>query len=178
MRAGVVLAVLLVVVGCGGDSETGTERRAGPATAPVSTGEVCRVAARAAGVRYELCYRLSSGDHARLYALEGGERRKIAIDPPFRASGPLIGHWEKALLSPDGRRFLLEWSAECEVPFTFVVGASGGEPQPVFGSRRAWWEATSSSAVGWHDARTVVVEKRPDCGGRTPPERVRLPVPR
>jgi hypothetical protein len=171
VRAAVLVAAALLAVGCGGEDEAGSEPR--PFTVSVSTAERCEPVD---GGAYELCYRANSGDHGRLYALTR-YRTEVPIGTPA-SRGTLIGHWRKAIPSPDGRWLLLEWSAECEVPFTFLVPAAGGTPQPALGGGRRWFDAPSSTAVGWDSATTAIVEQRSSpCGREVATERVRVPVP-
>jgi hypothetical protein len=70
-----------------------------------------------------------------------------AVDLPH-PRGAKIGHWRWAALSPDGTTYLAQWSAECEVPFAFLVPAGGGEPEVVTGEAD-WTQAPESEALGW-----------------------------
>jgi hypothetical protein len=89
--------------------------------------------------------------------------KKLAIGEP---PGAIVGHWSKAYLSPDGRTFLAQWSAECEVPFAFLVPARGGVPRVVTGEAD-WAKAPQSTADGWTgDGRAIVEVWRGDCGLR------------
>lgn len=175
MRAAVVLWLAVALAGCGGDDEV-----AAPTTAPASTvpsGPSCERFGTFAAAAYELCWRPNRGEHGTFVVAEGGARSVVPIATPFRLAGhPLIGHWRTALLSPDGQWMLLEWSAECEVPFTFLVSSAGGEPRPAFGRARRWWDGQPSVAVGWADEVTAIVETFSDCGGKQAKRRVRVPV--
>jgi hypothetical protein len=100
------------------------------------------------------------------YAICGGHRfvrdgRTLAItDPP----GAKIGHWARAYLSPDGKTFLAEWSAECEIPVSFFIPAVGGRARAVTGEDD-WVDAPVSSADGWtSDGRAIVELPHGACG--------------
>ena len=85
----------------------------------------------------------------------------LAISKP---AGAKVGHWAKAYLSPDGKTFLAQWSAECELPTAFFVPVRGGAPQPVTGEAD-WTKAPSSAADGWtEDGRAIVETSQGDCG--------------
>jgi hypothetical protein len=172
--AALVLAVALVLGGCGGDEE-------GAAPAPpapvVPSGPSCEGIGEHEEIVYELCWRPNSREHGTFVVAEGDERAVVPVQPPFRPAGqPLIGHWRQATLSPDGRWLLLEWSAECEVPFTFVVRSSGGPVRPAFGRARRWWDAQPSTAVGWLNDGTAIVETHSQCGGPQARRLVRVQV--
>jgi hypothetical protein len=170
-----LLALLsaLAVCGCGGEEEA-----AAPAPGPtVPSGPSCQQIGEREDVAYELCWRPNAREHGTFVVAEGDERAVVPVQPPFRPAGqPLVGHWRQAALSPDGRWLLLEWSAECEVPFTFVVRSSGGAPRPSFGRARRWWDGQPSTAVGWLDARTAIVETHSQCGGPESRRLVRVSV--
>jgi hypothetical protein len=100
------------------------------------------------------------------YAICGGHRfvrngKPLPVDDP---PGAKIGHWAKAFLSPDGKTFLAQWSAECEIPIAFFVPANGGLPQAVTGAGD-WTQAPASIPDGWtSDGRAVVELLEGDCG--------------
>jgi hypothetical protein len=50
----------------------------------------------------------------------------VVAAPPVRVK---IGHWEQGFLSPDRKKLLLQCSAECEIPITFV-GRTALAPAP------------------------------------------------
>lgn len=180
MRAALLAVLVAAVAGCGGDSREGARPAATTAgSVAATTPDSCHDAGRHGAVGYRLCFASNRGDHGRLYADEDGRSTLVRVDPPYRASGqPLIGHWRRALLSPDGGWFLLEWSAECEVPFTFVVRSGGGTPRPALGQPRRWGKAEPSTAVGWRDERTALVRTHSDCGGPEAGRLVRVRVDR
>jgi hypothetical protein len=99
------------------------------------------------------------------YAICGGrfmrDGKVLAIGKP---AGAKVGHWAKAYLSPDGKTFLAQWSAECEIPTAFFVPARGGVPKAVTGEAK-WSDASPSVADGWsEDGRAIVETWRGDCG--------------
>jgi hypothetical protein len=138
IRAAAV-ATLLVLAGCGS----------------TTTRTVTRVQ-RCNGIAADLSFH---------YAICGGrfvrDGESLAIGKP---TGAKVGHWAKAYLSPDGRTFLAQWSAECEVPYAFLVPARGGVPRVVTGEAD-WAKASQSVADGWTDDGQAIVEiSRGDCG--------------
>jgi hypothetical protein len=138
IRAAAVVAAL-VLAGCGSTK-----------TATVSRVERCN------GITADLSFH---------YAICGGrfvrDGEPLAIGKP---PGAKVGHWAKAYLSPDGKTFLAQWSAECEVPFVFVVPVRGGTPRVVTGEAK-WANAPQSIADGWtEDGRAIVEISRGDCG--------------
>ena len=139
IRAAAVVAGLLVLAGCGS----------------TKTRTVTRIQ-RCNGIAADLTFH---------YAICGGrfvrDGEPLAIGKP---PGAKVGHWAKAYLSPDGKTFLAQWSAECEVPFAFLVPVRGGVPRVVTGEAD-WTKAPQSSADGWTgDGRAIVEISRGDCG--------------
>jgi hypothetical protein len=57
---------------------------------------------------------------------------------------------------------LAQWTAECEVPFTFFVPARGGKPRFVTGEQTLA-AARPSIAHGWTLAGEAIVEVMPGC---------------
>ena len=105
--------------------------------------------------RYLLCGRNI------LRAARSGKRAVLAAPPP---SGVKLGHWEQAFLAPDGRRLLVQWSAECEIPITFVIHSRGG-PLRVVSGERNWADAPESIALGFaSDGRAMVLFPVAACG--------------
>ncbi len=139
IRAALVVTSALVLAGCGS-----TTKRT-----------VTRVL-RCNGIAADLTFH---------YAICGGQFMRdgkvLAIGKPHGAN---VGHWAKAFLSPDGRTFLAQWSAECEIPTTFVVPVRGGVPRVVTGEAD-WAKAPQSVADGWtEDGRAIVEIWRGGCG--------------
>jgi hypothetical protein len=139
IRAFAVVAGLLVLAGCGA----------------TKTRTVTRVQ-RCNGITADLSFH---------YAICGGrfvrDGEELAIGKP---SGAKVGHWAKAYLSPDGKTFLAQWSAECEIPAAFFVPVHGGVPRVVTG-QADWAKAPQSVADGWtEDGRAIVEVARGDCG--------------
>lgn len=147
----------------------------------------CRPVGRSGGRVYELCREpLRPGAHTRwtnpgaLVLQEGSARRVVHLEPPpgTADTSPMVGHWERALLSPDGHRLLLEWSAECEAQFTFLADAQGGQPWPALRAAGRWYEAPSSVVVGWESPTVAIVETGPGCSSDAEKRRVRVAVER
>ena len=139
IRAAAVVASLLVLGGCG--SKT---------TRTVTRIQQCNGIAADVAFHYAIC--------GNRFVRDG---KTLAIGKP---PGAKIGHWAKAYLSPDGMTFLAQWSAECEVPFAFLVPARGGLPRVVTGDSD-WTKAPQSTADGWTaDGRAIVEITRGDCG--------------
>jgi hypothetical protein len=138
-RAAAVLAGLLVLAGCGSTT---------PRT--ITRVQRCNGIAADLTIHYAIC--------AGRFVRDGEE---LAIRKP---PGAKVGHWAKAFLSPDGKTFLAQWSAECEVPAAFLVPVRGGVPRVVTGETD-WTKAPQSTADGWTaDGRAVVEISRGDCG--------------
>jgi hypothetical protein len=133
IRAGLLFAALLLVAGCG-ETKTRTITRV----------QQCNGIAADLSFHYAICGSRFVRD---------GEALAIGKPP-----GAKVGHWARAFLSPDGKTFLAEWSAECEVPTAFFVPSRGGVPRLVTG-------AHPSQADGWsQDGRAIVEVWRGDCG--------------
>ena len=127
-------------------------------------GEACAILERVSGGELLSCLRTPGGEPLLLRA-PGGTARSVVPAMADRA-----GHWRNAFTSPDGRRLLLTWSAECEVPTAFFAPASGGRPIPVTGEAN-WTKAPESVALGWtRDGRALVYLGRGLCatGARRP----------
>ena len=118
---------------------------------------------------YLLCWRPVGNQHGVFLRVEGGEKTTLPLAPP----GPTptakyagrAGHWYWAALSPDGTRFLAQWSGECEVPTAFFVSLAGGKPIPVTGESD-WAKSPNTMAYGWTpDGRAIVfIPTKPACG--------------
>jgi hypothetical protein len=139
IRAAAVLAAVLVLAGCGSTT-----------TQTVTRIERCNGITADRTFHYAIC--------ANRFVRDGED---LGIGKP---PGAKVGHWAKAFLSPDGKTFLAQWSAECEVPFAFLVPVRGGAPRVVTGEAD-WRRAPQSSADGWtEDGRAIVEISRGDCG--------------
>jgi hypothetical protein len=144
VKSTAVLLALLVVAGCGSTARTVTR------VERVGTG--CNGIAADLSIRYAIC-----GGHRFVH-----NGKPLSIDDPLGAN---VGHWAKAFLSPDGKTFLAQWSAECEVPIAFFVDAGGGGPRVVTGEAN-WLDAPESVADGWTgDGRAIVELPHGACGG-------------
>ena len=138
-RAASVIVCLVVLAGCGSTK-----------TRIVTRTQRCNGITADLSFHYAIC-----GDRF----VRDGEA--LAIGKP---SGAKVGHWAKAFLSPDGKTFLAQWSAECEIPAAFFVPVRGGTPRVVTGEAD-WAKAPQSVADGWtEDGRAIVEVSRGDCG--------------
>lgn len=73
-----------------------------------------------------------------------------------------VGHWERASFAPTGKAFFAQWSAECEVPYAFLITAAKVHP---YGGKTLR-DAPSSVALGWlPDESAVVHFPKGACGG-------------
>jgi hypothetical protein len=102
------------------------------------------------------CTSVSGGFRACTVYRVGGEvsrieRRRgsgwsVALAPgraPYpRAPYPHVGYWRRVLSGPGRGMVLAEWSAECEVPFTYLITTRNP-------SLRAVFPAHPVSALGW-----------------------------
>jgi hypothetical protein len=156
--------MLCLAAGCGGAEVE--ERRAAP-PAEVKPGVRCFPIDPGRNALYLLCRRGGARDHG-WFAVRG--RGRIPIEDPPTA---VVGHWAAGFLSPDGRTLLVQWSAECEVPFAFAVPARGGTPRLVLGGRRLD-EAQPSIAHGWTLDGRAIVEVVPGCGNPRAESKLRL----
>ena len=118
----------------------------------------CVGASRRLGRWILLCGRTTYGTvlPTRIEEWSGRRRRRIAASPFPRASdGRIHGHWAYALLSPDGRTLLGQWSGECESPTAFLVSRAHGRPRPA-GAATAD-KSLESEALGWTPGGTALV---------------------
>jgi hypothetical protein len=75
-----------------------------------------------------------------------------------------LGRWHNAVLSPDGKTLLAQWTAECEIPVAFFVPVDTRTPRPVAPTHY------ETVVVGWNDdGRAGVFFNGGACGGA--PER-------
>jgi hypothetical protein len=96
----------------------------------------------------------------------------------YPTGGP-AGHWSAGSLY--GKTLLLEWRAECEVPYAFFVPFRGGTPRLVTGERKISVRAPASIAHGWTDSGEAIIEVIPGCnqaGPDAPKTELRLVSPK
>lgn len=171
MRSAIALAVCAALVaGCAGNDEAAPEpRRATTAESGISFGR-CDLIEPGWNVAYALCRNPANPrDRGRFEFRD----RRIPIDYPTTAPA---GHWSDGFLSRDGKTLLLQWTAECEVPFAFFVPARGGTPRPVLGGARPEdWQPTI--AHGWTLDGDAIVEVVPGCGAPRARSKIRLISP-
>lgn len=172
-RIGVVASLALVVVAvasalsaCGGSSA-----KTAPHAVRVATWRAkdCQPAGSHGSSSYQLCWRPVGNEHGAFLRVEGEKKTALPLAPPGPTPSAKYagrdGHWYWAALSPDGTRFLAQWSGDCEAPTSFFVSLAGGKPAPVSGERD-WAKSPETSAYGWTpDGRAIVfIPTRPACG--------------
>ena len=148
--------LLTLAAACGSNAD----EAAPPATtAPAWTSRECTAAGSHGVTSYRVCY--ASPTRRAIERVRDGRVERVAVaDPP----GAVVGHWRWAALSPDGSTLLAQWSAECEVPFAFLVPATGGLPRLVTGESRLE-DAPESEALGWTtDGEPIVRLPKGICG--------------
>jgi hypothetical protein len=144
-----LLAVLLLCAGCGSSKTATTVRTATPVGAPAR----CATLAGLSNDAYDVCNR-------KTIRFNG---KPLDIPRPIGA-GP-VGGWIGGYVSRDAKTLLMQWSAECEVPYAFFVPARGGVPRLVTGER-SMADAPESIADGWtSDGRAIVELPQGACGG-------------
>jgi hypothetical protein len=174
------IVLLALVTACGSDHETTTTSAASiagtaaqPPSGPPSSSRVdsCKPVGRVQAGAILFCWTPNVMDHGSFMVERDQKRRRIPIATP----GPtpsvrdLVGHWAWAALSPNRKTILAHWSAECEVPFAFLIPASGGKPRVVTGESD-WATSPESFALGWtEDGRAIVfIPRQPGCGSGVP----------
>jgi hypothetical protein len=131
-----------------------------------AAGRQCRSAGHITAGALEVCYQPNANDNGYFVVTDSrGQRGLLDVSLPFQ-SDTVVGNWDWAAASPDGKTLLAQWSAECEVPLAFFVSASGGKPQPVTGEVAATTVSPDSVALGWTtDGRAIVfLPSQPACG--------------
>jgi hypothetical protein len=145
-------AVVLLCAGCGATTTvTATRTVTAPAAAPTLMPR-CVMISALANYSYDVCDR-------RTIRFRG----KPLYAPRPVGAGP-VGGWVGGYLSPGGKTLLMQWSAECEVPFAYFVPARGGMPRLVTGER-SMADAPESIAEGWtSDGRALIELPKGACG--------------
>ena len=170
LRLVVVVAIALSVLsGCGSSSA----KKAAGAAAKLSVAKWrardCQPVGSHGSSSYLLCWRPVGNQHGTFLRVEVGKETTLPRAPPgpthtnkYAGQG---GHWYWAALSPDGSRFVAQWSGDCEVPNAFFVSLGGGKPIPVTGESD-WTKSPDTMAYGWTtDGRAIVfIPTRPACG--------------
>jgi hypothetical protein len=121
---------------------------------------------------YLLCFHPNRSEHGTFFVRRAGTTKRIDIRAPgaapTAAAAGRVGHWAWAALSPDGKTFVAQWSAECEVPIGFFVSV-GEKPRPVTGEAD-WAKSPESTVYGWTtDGRAIVRISKSVCGTRGGP---------
>jgi hypothetical protein len=89
----------------------------------------------------------------------------VSLRPPIGSmvEGTRAGSWRWAERSPDGSRWLAQWSGECESPAVFLVD-DGERPVSITGPP-GLAHAVDAFALGWSaDGRAIVQLIEPACG--------------
>jgi hypothetical protein len=154
-----VAVVALCAAGCddtqSNPAGSGTTLSSGTASAP-RKGAVPACTPMEPGRNRSLLYCWSperSGDGGS-FSFRG---RRIPIAYPNELPA---GHWEGGFHY--GKTLLLQWRAECEVPYAFFVPWRGGTPRLVTGER-SMRRAPPSLAHGWTRDGEAIVEVLPGC---------------
>ena len=150
-----LLCLVFVLPACGAEERSSpSERPHGAATTPAAE---CNPIGQTGGDTLLLCWRGDSRWSGRFVRQTGAERRVLDVPQPTR-----VGHWASAVLSPDRKTILAQWSAECEVPIAYLIPTAGGEPREAVRSY-------SSRAIGWtEDGRAIVKVLESACGPNAP----------
>jgi len=129
----------------------------------------CQPAGSHGSTSYLLCWQPNDDQHGTFLRVEGGKKTTLPLEPqgptPTASMAGRVGHWAWAALSPDGSRFLGQWSAECEVPIAFFVSLDGGKTVPV-SAENDWVNNPNTEGFGWTtDGRAIVfIPTKPACG--------------
>jgi hypothetical protein len=89
----------------------------------------------------------------------------VSLRPPIGSmvEGARAGSWRWAERSPDGSRWLAQWSGECESPAVFLV-RDGETPVSITGPRSVA-HSVEAFALGWSaDGRAIAQLLEPACG--------------
>lgn len=142
MRGSWLLLVLLLV-GCGGGEKAAPTERSSKLSGPTA----CHALLSAPG--YRGCGRPYPSQ------IERGDGSVVVGSVEYRGGAAARGFWRTAMISPDGKTLLAQWSGECELQKAFFVAATGGASKPVTGEAD-WATGPESEALGWEGARARV----------------------
>lgn len=170
LRLALAVAVALSLLsGCAGSTARKASESGAKATATSWRAKDYQAVGNHGSSSYRLCWRPVGNEHGVFLRVEGGTETTLPLAPP----GPTpstkyagrAGHWYWAALSPDGSRFVAQWSGECEVPNAFFVSLDGGKPVSVTGERD-WAKSPNTEAFGWTtDGQAIVfIPTKPACG--------------
>jgi hypothetical protein len=140
----------------------------GAASSNAATSSDCQTVGKHGASTYLLCYTPPRFEHGAFFVRRAGSRMKrldvrAPGSTPTAADAGRVGHWTWAALSPDGKTFVAQWSAECETPFGFFARV-GHAPRPVTGEAD-WAKSPASTVQGWTtDGRAIVRIPRSSCG--------------
>jgi hypothetical protein len=131
---------------------TGTTKSSAPREAAPSH---CSPMEPGRNLRLLLCWRPNASDRGSFWFRGRG---RIPIRYPYQAPA---GHWSGGFLY--GKTLLLQWTAECEVPYAFFVPFRGGTPRLVTGERKLTVRTPASIAHGWTGDGEAIIEVLPGC---------------
>ncbi len=167
--ASIVALAALLLSGCGSSAAKNASKSDSKSKTTSWRAKDCQPAGSHGPISYQLCWRPVGNQHGTFLRLEGGKKTTLQLVPPgptptskYAGRG---GHWYWAALSPDGSRFLGQWSGDCEVPTAFFAPLGGGKPIPVTGEGD-WQKSPNTMAYGWTtDGRAIVfIPTKPGCG--------------
>ncbi|MGC9973922.1 MAG: hypothetical protein ABSC36_00850 [Gaiellaceae bacterium] len=164
-----VAVALSVLSGCGGSSAKKAAKADSKSGVAKWRAKDCQAAGSHGSASYLLCWRPTKNEHGAFLRVVGGEKTTLPLAPPGATPTSKYagrdGHWYWAALSPDGSRFLAQWSGDCEIPTAFFVSLGGGKPTPVTGESD-WLKSPNTMAYGWTtNGRAIVfIPTKPACG--------------
>lgn len=168
-RALVFTIAALLLSGCGSSTAKKSSKAVVKPAITKWRAKDCQSAGSHGSSSYLLCWRPVGNQHGTFLRVEGGKKTTLPLKPPGPTPSSKYagrgGHWYWAALSPDGSRFLGQWSGDCEVPNAFFVSLSGGKPVPVTGESD-WQKSPNTEGFGWTtDGRAIVfIPTKPACG--------------
>jgi hypothetical protein len=147
LGAGAVVGIVLLARPPGGPSGP-------PAASPASKAQVQDGAATLGKVVATDCTAVSGGFRGcTVFRFRGeisrierrdGSHWSVVLAPERAPYGHYahVGYWERVLAAPRGGMVLAQWSAECEVPFAYLITPNGPSLRRVFPSHPA-------TVLGW-----------------------------
>lgn len=157
-----VLAATVAAVAATGFASSGTQvvkvSTAAVQREAISDAPMCQLMEPGFNLAWRICTEPGHPGRHGYFTFRG---KRVPIAAPTRTPA---GHWAAGYLRPGGKTLLLQWFAECEVPFAFFVPARGGTPTLVTGGRDLS-RARPSVAHGWQwDGKSAIIELITGCG--------------